>query len=83
MDDGTVAGSAAEASVDLLREHSDEMAFWLTLGVLQLDPVAIDDPELVDRLVSCQQRLEERLRAKTAIAVGQAEGDGVRSGQTR
>lgn len=56
-----------EESVGLLREHRAEMAVWLALEVLQGDRVALDDRELVSRLVSCQERLEERLRAKIAV----------------
>jgi hypothetical protein len=55
-----------EESVDLLREHRAEMAVWLALEVLQLDRVALRDKELVNRLIACQERLEEQLRAKTA-----------------
>jgi hypothetical protein len=66
MDDGTVTNSPAEASIDLLRKHRDEMAAWLALEVLQLDTVALDDPELLHRLTACQERLEERLRERTA-----------------
>jgi hypothetical protein len=66
MDAGTVKNSPAEMSIDLLREHRDEMAAWLALEVLQLDPVATSDPELVSRLTACQERLEEQLRAKAA-----------------
>ena len=54
-----------ETSIDLLREHRDEMSVWLALEVLQLDPVALDDPELLSRLSACQERLEERLRERT------------------
>jgi hypothetical protein len=42
------------------------MAVWLALEVLQLDPVAIDDAELINRLIACQERVEERLRGKAA-----------------
>jgi hypothetical protein len=48
-----------------LRGHRDEMALWLALEVLQLDPIALEDDELLRRLGFCQERLEERLRAKT------------------
>jgi hypothetical protein len=66
MDAGTEADPNLKASLDCLREHRDEMALWLALEVLQLDPVALDDEELLNRLGSCQERVEERLRAKTA-----------------
>jgi hypothetical protein len=66
MDAGTEADPNLRASLDCLREHRDEMALWLALEVLQLDPVALQDDELLNRLGSCQERLEERLRAKTA-----------------
>jgi len=66
MDAGTVTNPPAQASIDLLREHRDEMAAWLALEVLQLDPVALDDPELLSRLAACQERLEQRLRERTA-----------------
>jgi hypothetical protein len=52
------------ALIDLLSEQCGETAFWLALEALQLDPVAADDPELTRRLVACQQRIEERLRAR-------------------
>ena len=82
MDAGTVSNSPAEMSIDLLREHRDEMAVWLALEVLQLDPVATSDPELVSRLTACQERLEERLRAKaTADRAGQLREGGVGEGQ--
>ena len=81
MDDGTVATTAAGASIDLLCEHSDEMAFWLALGVLQLDPVAADDPELLERLRACQERLEERLRACSPRALTRnGHGPGTQAG---
>jgi hypothetical protein len=54
------------ASLECLREHRDETALWLALEVLQLDPAALEDDELLRRLGFCQERLEERLRAKTA-----------------
>ena len=66
MDDGAVTNPNAEASLDLLREHRDEMAVWLALEVLQMDQVALDDPELLIRLAACQERLEQRLRERTA-----------------
>ena len=71
MDAGTEADPNLKASLDCLREHRDEMALWLALEVLQLDPVALDDEELLNRLGSCQERLEERLRAKTTGPRGQ------------
>jgi len=55
-----------EESVGLLREHRAEMAVWLALEVLQGDRVALDDRELVNRLIACQERLEQRLRTKIA-----------------
>jgi hypothetical protein len=66
MDAGTQADPPVEVSIGLLREHRDEMALWLALEVLQLDPVALEDDELVRRLGLCQERLEERLRARTS-----------------
>jgi hypothetical protein len=65
MDAGTSVNPPVEDSIDLLREHRDEMALWLALEVLQLDPVAMEDDELVRRLGFCQERLEERLRARS------------------
>jgi hypothetical protein len=53
---------------DLQREHRKEMAAWLALEVLQFDSVALEDAELVSRLIACQERFEERLRAKAATA---------------
>jgi hypothetical protein len=61
------------ASLECLREHRDETALWLALEVLQLDPVALEDEELLRRLGLCQERLEGRLRARTAKANGQPE----------
>jgi hypothetical protein len=75
MDGGTMTDVSAnrlavdhllEESVDLLREHRAEMAVWLALEVLQLDRVALRDKELVNRLIACQERLQEQLRAKAA-----------------
>jgi hypothetical protein len=66
MDAGTEADPNLKASLDCLREHRDEMAVWLALEVLQLDPVALADDELLRRLGLCQERLEERLRARTS-----------------
>jgi hypothetical protein len=67
-----------DESVHLLREHRAEMAVWLALEVLQGDRVALDDRELVSRLGACQERLEERLRAKIAA---RQEGGQVISGE--
>ena len=66
MDAGSRANEPVDDSIDLLREHRDEMAVWLALEVLQLDPVAQQDIELLRRLGLCQERLEERLRARTS-----------------
>jgi len=66
MDAGEVTNPNAEASINLLREHRDEMARWLAIEVLALDPVALEDTVLADRLLACQDRLEKRLRAKRA-----------------
>jgi hypothetical protein len=71
MDTGTDTDPNLKASLDCLREHRDETALWLALEVLQLDPVALEDDELLSRLGLCQERLEERLRAKTSAATGQ------------
>ena len=68
MDAGTEADPNLKASLDCLREYRDEMALWLALEVLQLDPVALEDEELLSRLGSCQERLEERLRARTSAS---------------
>jgi len=54
------------ASLACLRDHRDEMARWLALEVLQFDPLALEDDELLHRLSLCQERLEERLRAQTS-----------------
>jgi len=40
MDAGAKDNPALDDSIDLLREHRDEMAVWLALEVLQLDPIA-------------------------------------------
>jgi hypothetical protein len=64
MDGGTVIDPNLELSIRHLREHRDEMALWLALEVLQLDPLALGDEELQNRLIACQERLEETLRAK-------------------
>jgi hypothetical protein len=71
MDAGTDTDPNLKASLTCLREHRHEMALWLALEVLQLDPVALEDDELLNRLGMCQERLEERLRARTSIATGQ------------
>lgn len=55
----------AEESISLFREHREEMTLWLALEVLQLSPVTREDPDLTARLILLQDRLEERLRAKT------------------
>ncbi len=79
MDDGTATNPPVTeenpnltASLECLREHRDEMTLWLALEVLQLDPAALEDDELLRRLGYCQERLEERLRAKTAAQTTQA-----------
>jgi hypothetical protein len=66
MDAGAKDNPALDDSIDLLREHRDEMAVWLALEVLQLDPIALQDDELLNRLSHCQERLEERLRTRTS-----------------
>jgi hypothetical protein len=68
MDAGPETDPNLRAALECLREHRDETALWLALEVLQLDPAALQDEELVTRLGHCQERLEERLRAKTAAA---------------
>lgn len=66
MDAGTQTNSLIEESITRLREHREEMTVWLALEVLQLNPGALGDRELLDRLVACQERMEERLRDKAA-----------------
>jgi hypothetical protein len=73
MDAGEVSNPKAEASINLLREHRDEMARWLAIEVLALDPVVSEDLVLVDRLLACQEHLEKRLRAKSAVMVDHQE----------
>jgi hypothetical protein len=68
VDDGTVTDPNLELSIHHLREHRDEMALWLALEVLQLDPVALEDEELLNRLIACQERVEEKLRGAGAHA---------------
>ncbi|MGH3245618.1 MAG: hypothetical protein ACRDOI_05300 [Trebonia sp.] len=63
MTDATV-----EESIDHLRKHREEMALWLALEVLQLNPVALEDTELTNRVIACQERAEAILRAKAAEA---------------
>lgn len=70
MDAGTVTDPIAEESIGHLREHRDEMALWLALEVLQLNSVALEDAELQNRLIACQERAEAILRAK-AVGAGQ------------
>ena len=66
MDAGTLTDPPAEESIGLLREHREEMALWLALEVLQLNPVALEDNELLSRLIAFQERMENRLRTKAA-----------------
>jgi hypothetical protein len=60
MDDTTV-----ERAVRAGREYRDDMARWLALEVLLTDELAGQDAALQERLLVLQERVEERLRAKT------------------
>lgn len=57
-----------EASLQNFRENRDETARWLAVEVLLADPVALEDDELVNRLHTLQDRLEELTRAKYGVA---------------
>jgi hypothetical protein len=70
MDAGAEMNPFLADPLDHLNEHREEMALWLALEVLQLNPVALEDEVLVDRLIACQDRVQERLRAKVAQAAG-------------
>jgi len=73
MDAGTEINPFLADPLDHLNEHREEMALWLALEVLQLNPVALEDAELVERLIACQERVQDRLRAKVARAAGAQE----------
>jgi hypothetical protein len=64
MDAGTPTDTLLAESTGRLREHRTETALLLALEVLQLNPAAVGDRELLNRLPACQERLEGRLRAR-------------------
>jgi hypothetical protein len=70
MDAGAEMNPFLADPLDHLNEHREEMALWLALEVLQLNPVALEDAELIERLIACQDRVQERLRARVARAAG-------------
>ena len=75
MDAGAEMNPFLADPLDHLNEHREEMALWLALEVLQLNPVALEDAELVERLIACQDRVQERLRARVARAAGSHEAE--------
>jgi hypothetical protein len=49
------------------RENPDGMARWLAAEVLITDPVALEDDELVEGLLSLQDRLEVHARVRYGL----------------
>jgi hypothetical protein len=60
----SAAGHSAERR---LRENRGEAARWLAVEVLLGDPGALGDDELVNRLHSLQDRLEQVTRARYGV----------------
>ncbi len=57
------------------RENPDDMARWLAAEVLITDPVALEDDELVERLLSLQDRLEVHARVRCGLPLEPSAGD--------
>jgi hypothetical protein len=64
MDAGTPADTLLAESTGRLRDHRTETALLLALEVVALNPAAVGDRELLRRLAACQERVQERLRAR-------------------
>jgi len=68
MDGGTVThAELTEVSLRNLRENRDDSARWLAVEVLLSDPIALEDGELVTRLMGLQDRLEDLARARYGV----------------
>lgn len=68
MDGGTMNhAELAEVSLRNLRENRDDSARWLAVEVLLSDPVALEDDELVIRMESLQDRLEDLARIRYRV----------------
>jgi len=64
MDAGTPGDTLLTESTGRLRDHRTETALLLALEVVALNPAAVGDRELLRRLAACQERVQERLRAR-------------------
>ena len=56
-----------DASFRNARERRDDTARWLAAEVLLDDPVALEDDELVERLLALQDRLEALARVRYGL----------------
>ena len=57
-----------EVSLGNLREHRDDAARWLAVEVLLSDEAALEDDDLVTRLLTFQDRLEAMTRVRSGVA---------------
>ena len=55
-----------EMSLQVGRDHRDDMARWLALELLMTDEVALQDDVLQDHLIVLQEKIEAKMRAAVA-----------------
>jgi hypothetical protein len=68
MDAGTVTDPLMELSLRHAREQRQDMALWLAVEILMTDDMALADEELQNRLISLQDRIEDKARASARNA---------------
>ena len=61
-----------EVSLQNLRDNRDSAARWLAVEVLLSDPVALEDSELAERLLTLQDRLEALTRERYGVSKAEA-----------
>lgn len=73
MDGGTVKTpeDLVEISIRNAQEHPQDTARWLAVEVLLSDTAALEDDELVDRLIGLQDRLSDLTRVRYGIPVAE------------
>lgn len=61
------------------RENPDDIARWLAAEALITDPVALEDDELIERLLSLQDRLEVHARVRCGLPLEPSAADALSS----
>jgi hypothetical protein len=65
--DHQAMAKVVDASFQNARENRDDTARWLATEVLLTDPVALEDDELVERLLALHDRLEALARTRYGL----------------